>query len=93
MVYYKVLGRETCPYCCRACSVLKQNKINFMFGEMGSSPELIEHYKEKYNFPTVPIVIRVDGDEEQLIGGYTDMMDHLEGTIESENSNGSCELK
>ena len=64
-----------------------------MFGEMGSSPELIEHYKEKYNFPTVPIVIRVDGDEEQLIGGYTDMMDHLEGTIESENSNGSCELK
>ena len=93
MVYYKVLGRETCPYCCRACSVLKQNKINFMFGEMGSSPELIEYYKEKYNFPTVPIVIRVDGDQEQLIGGYTDMMDHLEGTIESENSNGSCELK
>ena len=93
MVYYKVLGRETCPYCCRACSVLKQNKINFMFGEMGSSPELIEHYKNKYNFPTVPIVIRIDGDQEQLIGGYTDMMDHLEGTIESENSNGSCELK
>jgi len=93
MVYYKVLGRETCPYCCRACSVLKQNKINFMFGEMGSSPELIEHYKEKYNFPTVPIVIRIEGDEEKLIGGYTDMMDHLEKQDDTEISDDSCQLK
>tara|TARA_X000001388_G_C2224241_1_gene120511 strand:- start:392 stop:670 length:279 start_codon:yes stop_codon:yes gene_type:complete len=77
MEYYQIYGRETCPYCCRACEALKEKNINFMFCEMEHSPDLIAHYKEKYNMTTVPIVVKKSDENEELIGGCTDLLKHL----------------
>ena len=80
MIYYKVLGRETCPWCCKACEELKFIGKNFMFCEMEHSPDLIQYYKDKYNMSTVPIIIEVDteSNSEKQIGGCTDLIDYLE---------------
>ena len=78
-MYYKILGRATCPFCCKACELLKEKKINFMFCEMEHSPELIQYYKDKYNMTTVPIVLKMQsGHEPELIGGCTDLFKYLE---------------
>ena len=77
MEYYKIYGRETCPWCCKACEVLKEDKLNFMFCEMEHSPELIEFYKKKYNVTTVPIVVKTNEHGEELIGSCTDLIDYL----------------
>ena len=37
----------------------------------------LDMIKEKYNWKTVPIVIKVEEDSEELIGGYTDLVDYL----------------
>ena len=80
MKYYQIFGRETCSWCCKACELLKQKKINFMFCEMEHSPELIQFYKDLYNMKTVPIVVERNSDtkQETLIGGCSDLIKHLE---------------
>jgi len=80
MKYYKILGRETCPWCCKACEILKNESLNFMFCEMEHSPDLIDFYKEKYNMPTVPIIVEIDTElrAEHLIGGCTDLIKYME---------------
>ena len=78
MKYYQVFGRETCVWCCKACEILKKEGINFMFCEMEHSPELIQHHKDLHNMKTVPIVVKVNEDgTKNLIGGCTDLIDHL----------------
>jgi glutaredoxin len=79
MEYYQILGRETCPFCCKACEALKEKNLNFMFCEMEHSPDLIQFYKDKYNMKTVPIVLKIQtGYEPELIGGCMDLIEHLE---------------
>ena len=79
MEYYQIFGRETCSWCCEACAVLQSKNLNFMFCEMGKSPDLIAHHKEKFNMKTVPIIVKINPDEEDvLIGGYTDLIKYLE---------------
>ena len=69
MVYFKILGRESCPWCCRACGVLKEGKINFMFCEMGSSPELIAFYNKYHQSKNFEVVF-ISADRN--IDGYLD---------------------
>ena len=78
MKYYKILGRASCPYCCKACEALSQQKENFMFCEMEMSPQLISYFKEVYGMSTVPIVLEIspNGDS-KLIGGCTDLIEYL----------------
>ena len=85
MRYFIIYGRETCPYCCKACEVLKKAEYDFMFCEMEHSPNLINLYKTKYNMTTVPIVIEVISgtDHEKLIGGCTDLISYIADLMES----------
>ena len=85
MKYYQVFGRETCPWCCKACEILKKEHLNFMFCEMEHSPDLIQYYKDIYNMKTVPIVVEIHPDgTSKLIGGCTDLIQYLE--IEDDQS-------
>ena len=87
MKYYQVFGRETCPWCCKACEILKKESLNFMFCEMEHSPELMQFYKDKYNMKTVPIIVeRIDDEGHKIvIGGCTDLIDYLEAKNEECN--------
>ena len=84
MKYYQVFGRESCPWCCKACEVLKMNGHNFMFCEMEHSPDLIQYHKNIHDMNTVPIVVQRDTStgEKKLIGGCDDLIKYLESENE-----------
>lgn len=80
MKYYKIFGRPSCGWCCRACEVLNQKNLDFMFCDMEMSPDLLQYHKEIYDMKTVPIIVEIDlfSETERLIGGCTDLIKYLE---------------
>ena len=86
MKYYQVFGRSTCPWCVKACSILQDNELDFMFCDMQDSPALIQYHKDLYEMETVPIVVEIDlfSEETKTIGGCTDLMKYL--GVEDEQS-------
>tara|TARA_R100000008_G_C3445457_1_gene96631 strand:+ start:245 stop:547 length:303 start_codon:yes stop_codon:yes gene_type:complete len=72
-MFYKLYIRESCPYCQRAVEFLVKNGIQHTL-IIDNDGGIIKEAKNNYNWPTVPIVIEVDKDQnETLVGGYTDM--------------------
>ena len=45
------------------------------------------HYKTKYNWETVPLIIlrHTDSDEETLIGGFSDLQKYFRSTEQQDN--------
>tara|TARA_R100000152_G_C6711275_1_gene138852 strand:+ start:469 stop:639 length:171 start_codon:yes stop_codon:yes gene_type:complete len=43
----------------------------------------LDMIKSKYNWKTVPIIIRVFEDDEEFIGGYTDLFEYLRPSLDS----------
>lgn len=79
--YYKIYAWAECPYCIRARELLTSKEKQFMFCCIDESQELLQYIKEKYNWMTVPLIIRVDlaRGEEEFIGGYSDLLKYYEG--------------
>ena len=82
MKYYQIFGRNSCPFCVKAAEVLAENELDFMMCDMEKSPSLLQHYKDLYNMKTVPIILEIDlfEDTANMIGGCTDLIQHLEET-------------
>ena len=72
-MFYKLYIREGCPLCERAVDFLTRHKIEHVVLSQIDTTKLIEEAKVQYDWPTVPIVVEVNGDDEKLIGGYVDM--------------------
>ena len=88
MFYYKIIGYGSCPWCQRANSLLLQEKLPFVASWIENSWALVGHYKTIYNMKTVPIVLKIDletGDE-HVIGGYTDLREHIEKGLHQEST-------
>ena len=51
--------------------------IEYSFLETDFSKSYRQLLKEKFNWPTFPIVVKLSGDEETLIGGYDDLLKFL----------------
>jgi|10_taG_2_1085330.scaffolds.fasta_scaffold38963_3 glutaredoxin len=76
--YFIVHGIVSCPYCVRAISLLEERNINYIFSQ--ASGEMRTTLTEKYEWPTVPIVVErqlLDGSVESLIGGFDDLHTYL----------------
>ena len=78
--YYKIYAWMECPFCVNAKELLMKHDKQFMFCCIDESKELLEDIKEKYNWMTVPMIIRVKPKlgEEEFIGGYTDLVKYFE---------------
>ena len=72
-MFYKLYIREDCGFCKRAVEFMMKHKIEHVVLSQIGTTELIEEAKVQYDWPTVPIVVEIDGDDEKLIGGYVDM--------------------
>ena len=72
-MFYKLYIREGCCFCERAVDFLTKHKIEHVVLSQIDTTGLIEEAKVQYDWPTVPIVVEIDGDDEKLIGGYVDM--------------------
>ena len=69
---------------CKSREELAKKGLDFMMCDMQESPSLLQHYKDLYNMRTVPIILEVDlfDDSAKMIGGCTDLIQHLEGKNE-----------
>jgi len=89
MKYFKVIARAKCPYCTKAKAYLEQKQLPFEYCLIDGSEELLGYYKTSYKHDTVPIVvIKEGGVDDQLIGGYTELVSLYEGEASSNSSGG-----
>ena len=74
MKYFKIICWSECPFCIRAKNLLIEKNKQFEYCSVDHSNELLNHYKTIYNHNTVPIVIiKEEGVDDKLIGGYTEL--------------------
>ena len=79
MRHFKIICWTECPYCLKAKNLLIQKGEQFEYCSVDHSPELLQYYKTSYNNKTVPIVVlKEEGVNDKLIGGYTELVAHYE---------------
>ena len=81
MKYFQIYAWSDCPYCFKAASLLYENECQYMVSMLDKSKDLLNHFKTKYNWKTVPIIVMKDTEtnEETFIGGFTDLQQHFKG--------------
>ena len=72
-MFYKLYIKEGCDNCKRTVEFMMKHKIEHVVLSQIGTTELIEEAKARYDWPTAPIVVEVNDDDEKLIGGYTDL--------------------
>jgi hypothetical protein len=84
---YIIYGLKNCEYCKLAVEELRIRGCSFYYFSMdsGSDPDgsSLDDIKNRYEWPTVPIVLSCSSSGEQLVGGYVDLVDYLEAKDES----------
>ena len=75
---YIIFIKPECPYCIKTIDLLKSKKkkykaIKFKAGQ----EETLREVKEAYGWQTVPIVFLWRKDSLILIGGYTELSEHI----------------
>ena len=80
MKYYIVYGWDDCPFCDSARELLLEKGHKHMYVSLVHDDSLLAHFKQYYDWPTVPIIIEqnMSKNAPTLIGGYTDLCRHLE---------------
>ena len=79
MKYFQIYAWADCPFCSSACSLLSDEKEQYMFSCLDNSEQLLTYFKTKYNWNTVPIIVLKDTEtnDETFVGGYTDLQQFL----------------
>ena len=75
---YIIFMKDDCPYCVDAVELLKSKGLSYnsiVFNE--DQDNILSEVKDAYQWKTVPIIVSRDADNIKLIGGYTDLVEHL----------------
>ena len=78
---YILFIKETCPYCVKAVDILKEKELDYSvvkFNDTDAQLDLLEEVKTAYDWATVPMVFRKEGNQNEFIGGCDDLFQHLE---------------
>lgn len=80
--YYVLYLVEGCPYCESAVQLISSEPREYYARYFDWGDQILLEAKNKYDHQTVPIVSKFTsvGEElrEQFIGGYTELVEHLE---------------
>lgn len=68
-----VYGVSDCPSCLYACADLMAKDYQYVFVNTDFSKDYRATLCTKFAWQTFPIVVRLDSEEETLIGGYTEL--------------------
>lgn len=74
---YIVHGISDCPACLRACADLMDGGHEYVFVNCDFSATHRANLKDKFNWPTFPIIIESHHTESNVIGGYEQLRHHL----------------
>lgn len=78
MEYYHLFTKNRCPHCKEAVKVLKENKLEHVVSAMDKAPGALARLKESAGHTTVPIIFKVnDENEYRFIGGCDDLKGSL----------------
>ena len=83
MYYYEIIGFGSCTWCQRANQLASQECLPFVASWIENSPDLLEWHKTNYGMETVPIVLKLntESDEINVIGGYTEFKEHIDAQL------------
>lgn len=74
----KIYSTKSCRYCILAKTYFNENGLPYTEIDLTNHPDEIDKIKAQTGHRTVPIILVND----QLVGGYTDMMAQIEaGTL------------
>ena len=78
--YFIVYAKVECSFCVRAINKLNFHGLDYALVLIDKAPDLYEDMKNKYEHPTVPLVVKVNkvSKEEEFIGGCDDFMAWLQ---------------
>ena len=77
MIYF-VYGITDCPACLRACALLMELDLEYVFVETDFAKSYRQQLQKKYRHSTFPIIVRESGAQRLMIGGYDDLLQHVE---------------
>jgi len=76
---YIVYVKEKCPFCVKVIERLKSDNISFEKMTLDKRPAVLQELKNIYEWQTVPMIFEKVGSKTyELVGGYTDLIRHLE---------------
>jgi len=81
---FKIYALKDCVFCQKAVEELRIRGIHFLYCPMDGPPNgpdivvTLKMIKKKYNWKTVPIIVKVQEEDEEFIGGYTDLVEYLD---------------
>ena len=83
MMKYKIVIKDDCVFCKRAIKELIGRKYDIQVIDVTHDQPLREaHSLKNNNWPTVPMISLCDEEgNERFIGGYTDLMNELNGPV------------
>lgn len=76
--HYTLWVKTHCPFCKKAKDLLYENKIDHTVLVMDNKLEELDKLKEMWNHFTVPLIVLQRDEEEELIGGFSDLKNLLE---------------
>ena len=65
---FVIYGVSDCPHCLWACGDLMEADISYAFVNMDFARDYRESIKHKFNWPTLPVVVKIIDEKEILIG-------------------------
>ena len=75
---YIIFMKDDCPYCVNAVELLKSKGLDYHSIVFRSDQnDILSEVKDAYQWSTVPIIVSREGDHIKLIGGYTDLVEHV----------------
>ena len=76
---YFLYTTAECGFCQKAKALLAENKLKFVIMELNRDHQTLVRLKDEMDWGTVPMVFEIDGRDHKFIGGYTDLLNLLEG--------------
>jgi glutaredoxin len=84
--HYTLWVKSHCPFCIKAVDELRRRKLDRTVFVMDDKPEQLDSMKAVFNHPTVPIItIKGQTGDEELIGGYTNLLTRFAEQNEEQN--------
>ncbi len=80
LYYYTIYAKADCGYCARAITALATAGLDHCLVLLDRAPDFHCQLKNRYDWQTVPIVVKSDkvtGDDVEFVGGYDDLIEKL----------------
>ena len=82
---YIVYGKKKCAFCENAVKYLRNEGYDFRYFSMDEKLEELQHLSTIYNWRTVPMILKVEGDIQHFIGGYDDLIKKMQVETSEKN--------